>query len=301
VTFLDKMKIDLHNYVQDKKTVTEYEVGFNQIVRFVPHVAYNDAEKARQFRQGLKPSIRHMLGAFSIVDFRTTVEQALGVEMQETYTNEIHKSSSRDLVESKAQSNGPIHKKEKSHRHHPYRGSSEQSYTTGESTPQYRAIPKPGMGMVCFRCGDPHRRRDCTWSGECSMCGQNHKDVVCRKNPNGKVTWEVIHPSSSSGTMHMLAAAPTTPYLPAPLAQQYLMAPPVASPNIPTPQSGAFWLPQTANPSASMVPFYSAPTGFATGVSTSSGIPGAHALPSAHGRNNGDVITGNMLINPFLQ
>jgi hypothetical protein len=27
-------KIDLHNYVQDKTTVAEYEVGFNQIVRF---------------------------------------------------------------------------------------------------------------------------------------------------------------------------------------------------------------------------------------------------------------------------
>jgi hypothetical protein len=78
--------------------------------------------------------------------------------------------------------------------------------------------------------------------------------------------------------MGLGAAAPTTPY---------------------TPQSGAFWLPQTANPSASMVPFYSAPTGFATGASTSSSIP--HALPSAHGRNNGDVITGNILINPFLQ
>jgi hypothetical protein len=44
------MKIDLHNYVQDKKIVAEYEVGFNKIVSFVPHVAYNDAENARQFR-----------------------------------------------------------------------------------------------------------------------------------------------------------------------------------------------------------------------------------------------------------
>ena len=81
VTFLDKMKIDLHNYVQDKKTVAEYEVGFNKIVRFVPYVARNDVEKARQFRQGLKPSIRHMLGAFPLVDFRSTMEQALGIEL----------------------------------------------------------------------------------------------------------------------------------------------------------------------------------------------------------------------------
>jgi hypothetical protein len=67
--------------IWDKKTVAEYEVGFNKIVRFVPHVARNEVEKAFQFRQGLKPSIRHTLGAFPLVDFRTTVEQALGVEM----------------------------------------------------------------------------------------------------------------------------------------------------------------------------------------------------------------------------
>ncbi|KAF0920634.1 hypothetical protein E2562_036069 [Oryza meyeriana var. granulata] len=80
-TFLDKMKLDLNNYVQDKKTVAEYEIGFNQIVRFVPHVAHDEVEKARQFRQGLKPAIRHVLGAFSITNFRSMVEQALGVEM----------------------------------------------------------------------------------------------------------------------------------------------------------------------------------------------------------------------------
>ncbi|KAF0922065.1 hypothetical protein E2562_024016 [Oryza meyeriana var. granulata] len=44
---------------EDKKTVAEYEIGFNQIVRFVPHVAHDEVEKARQFRQGLKPAIRH--------------------------------------------------------------------------------------------------------------------------------------------------------------------------------------------------------------------------------------------------
>jgi hypothetical protein len=81
-TFLEKMKIDLQSFKQEKKLVTEYEVGFNKMVHFVPHVAYNELEKASQFRQGLKPSIRHALGAFLLVDFRTMVEQALGVEMQ---------------------------------------------------------------------------------------------------------------------------------------------------------------------------------------------------------------------------
>jgi hypothetical protein len=88
VTFLEKMKIDLQSYKQEKKSVTEYEVGFNKMVLIVPHVAYNKMEKASQFRKGLKPSISNALGAFPLVDFRTTVEQTLGVEMQHQYTME---------------------------------------------------------------------------------------------------------------------------------------------------------------------------------------------------------------------
>ncbi|GJN41077.1 hypothetical protein PR202_gn00402 [Eleusine coracana subsp. coracana] len=93
-TFLEKMKIDLQSYKQEKKTVAEYEVGFNKIVHFVPHVANNELERAAQFRQGLRPSIRHTLGAFPLLDFRTTVEQALGVEMQHQYTHEMKPSGS---------------------------------------------------------------------------------------------------------------------------------------------------------------------------------------------------------------
>ncbi|XP_062198853.1 uncharacterized protein LOC133901519 [Phragmites australis] len=71
------MKIDLHSYVQGRRTKFEYEVTFNQIVRFVPHVAHDETGKARQFHQGLKPSIRYTMIAFLVVDFRTMVEQAL--------------------------------------------------------------------------------------------------------------------------------------------------------------------------------------------------------------------------------
>jgi hypothetical protein len=58
VAFTDKMKTQLERCHQGKKTVAGYEVEFNQIVRFVPHVAHNEYEKARIFRQGLKTSIR---------------------------------------------------------------------------------------------------------------------------------------------------------------------------------------------------------------------------------------------------
>jgi hypothetical protein len=94
----------------------------------------------------------------------------------------------------------------KSHRHQPYCGKSAQSSASG-TTPQYRAIPKPDMGLVCFRCGDAQRCVECQWTGWCSLCSQNHKDVVCRKNPNSKVHWELVSTPASGGAAHMLTAS----------------------------------------------------------------------------------------------
>jgi hypothetical protein len=167
VTFLEKMKINLQSYKQEKKSVIEYEVVFKKMVRFVPHVAYNELEKASQFRQGLKPSIRHALGAFPLVDFCTTVEQALGMEMQHQYTMESQKSSGVDRPHGqdarRGNTGGPAHKRGKSQhqRHHPYLGKSSESGTSGGSTHRYRAVPKPGLGLVCFRCGEAHHRAEC--------------------------------------------------------------------------------------------------------------------------------------------
>jgi len=93
---------------------------------------------------------------------------------------------------------------------------------------------------VCFRCGDAHRRVDCRWTGRCSRCGkEDHKEVVCRQNPNSKVRWEqVLSSPSQHSSAHMMAnnllaqQFPTPPaqqFLPAPPAQQFLPAPPSTS------------------------------------------------------------------------
>jgi hypothetical protein len=170
-------------------------------------------EKASQFRQGLKPSIRHALGAFPLVDFYTTVEQALGVEMQHQYTMESQKSSGVDQPRGQDARRGntgcPAHKRGKSQhqRHHPYRAKSSDSGTSGGSTQRFWAVPKLGLGLVCFRCGDAHHRAECQWNGRCSICSQDHKDVVCKRNPNGKLRWEPVTSSSSQGTVNMMSSA----------------------------------------------------------------------------------------------
>jgi hypothetical protein len=122
---------------------------------------------------------------------------------------------------------GPAHKRGKSQhqRHHPYHGKSSELGTSGGSTQWYRAVPKPGLGLVCFRCGDAHRRAECQWSGRCSICNQDHMDVVCRRNPNGKLRWEPVTSSytpHSQGTVNMMSSAEQQCAVPLPPQQFYV-------------------------------------------------------------------------------
>ncbi|KAG8083715.1 hypothetical protein GUJ93_ZPchr0016g2527 [Zizania palustris] len=196
ITFLDRMQIELNNYNQGQKSVAEYEVGFNQIVRFVPHVAHDDTEKARRFRQGLRPFIRHVLGAFVVTDFCTMVEQASGIELQQSHTENIHQTyivdQHKGQYEKKDNSGSPNYKKSKGQqRRQAYYGGSFQIHPP--STTQFRTMVKLGYGLVCFKCGDPHMQSECSWKGNCSVCGRSgHKNVVCRKNPNSRIKWEPI-------------------------------------------------------------------------------------------------------------
>jgi hypothetical protein len=145
-------------------------------------------------------------------DFRSVVERALGVEVQDDFTNELRGDRSQDQ---KGHTGGPTQKKDKNHRHHPYGGSSSQSYTSRAGSrcgsTQFRAVAKSGLVLVYFRCGDAHRRFDCRWSGQCSRCGKDHKEMVCRKNPNSKLIWEPVVNSSSRqrGNPHMMTGAPS--------------------------------------------------------------------------------------------
>jgi hypothetical protein len=286
--------------------VAEYEVGFNQIVRFVPHVAHDDAEKARRFRQGLKPFIRHVLGAFVVTDFRSMVEQASGVELQQSYTDDIRKMSGADqhkgLEEKKSHFGGPIHKKYKGQqRHQPYRGGPSQIHPPGTST-QFRTVVKPGFGLVCFKCGDSHMQSECSWKGNCSVCGRpGHKDVVCRRNPNSRIRWEPVSSSSrisssSKGSAHVLAATPTPTVITGPMAppmQYYLPS------TVPT---GPYWSHQPMIPqgtSTPTLPVVGASSFHIAGTSSSQTPSGLYTLPSAETGGHNDVVTGILPVDSF--
>jgi hypothetical protein len=79
---------------------------------------------------------------------------------------------------------------------------------------------------VCFCCGDVHHRAECQWSGRCAICSQDHKDVVCRRNPNGKLRWEPVTSSSSQGTFNMMSSVAQQFSIPLPPQQFYVLGTP---------------------------------------------------------------------------
>jgi hypothetical protein len=94
-------------------------------------------------------------------DFLSVVKRALGVEVQDDFTDELRGDRSKDH---KGHTRGPTQKKDKNH-HHPYGGSSSQPRTSGVGSgggsTQFCAIAMPGLRLVCFHCGDAHHCSDC--------------------------------------------------------------------------------------------------------------------------------------------
>ena len=81
-SFVERMEVSLNSYKQGKMSMSEYEAGFNNLIRFVPAVATNEAEKAKRFRRGLRQEFRQVLGALELHDFSSLVEQARGMELE---------------------------------------------------------------------------------------------------------------------------------------------------------------------------------------------------------------------------
>jgi hypothetical protein len=72
------------------------------------------------------------LGPFVLEDFRSTIERALGVEVQDDYTKELRVGDqSLGQKAHKGHFGCPIQKKDKHHCHQPYGGSSSQSRASG--------------------------------------------------------------------------------------------------------------------------------------------------------------------------
>ncbi|CAO2141203.1 unnamed protein product [Urochloa humidicola] len=166
--------------------------------------------------------------------------------------------------------------------------------------------PVPGQGLMCFKCGKPHRYTECTFSGSCRSCGkEGHMAIVCKKNPDSIIKWQRSTPSgpspassrgsapsvgSSHGVVHMMAASP-------PVSQQYY-------PSQYMPSTGYYWhphqlptshvLPQLPAPHVPLqLPAPSSVPAHHVGTSATTSNPaGVYTMPTASSLGRPDVVSG---------
>jgi hypothetical protein len=132
--------------------------------------------------------------------------------------------------------------------------------------------------------------------------------VVCRRNPNGKLRWEPVTSSSSQGTINMMSSAEQQFSDPLPSQQLYVpgisqfvpmqgfpqyQAAPTPAPS--TPISSQFGAPRLPHPVAQ----WGSSVNFTLGASSFVGISRAYVLPTADGREQGDVVTGTISVDSF--
>uniref|UniRef100_A0ACD5UN03 Uncharacterized protein n=1 Tax=Avena sativa TaxID=4498 RepID=A0ACD5UN03_AVESA len=299
-TFKEEMSEKLKTIKQGKLSINEYEAEFSKMVLFVDHVKHDEAAKARAFFRGLNSRYREVMSARPANDYLSMVKQARGMELEVRLTaaeegrtggstgtggdqKGSHRGGSGSTQRTSFKNKG---------NHRPQQTTKfKQSGSQPSSVSRFSSATPPlrlvlGQGLICFKCGDGHRASECTWTGECHHCGlQGHKGHVCRKNPDCIIKWESASstPSvtSSRGSVHMLAAAPTsTPQVPpawAPPHGYVWQAVPLASIQMPPPSAP---LQLSGPPQHSVGPPFAPPQ------------PVVYAMPTSASLGRPDVVTG---------
>ena len=302
-SFKEKMDVYLRNIKQGDKTVEEYDAEFSKIVHFVDHVNRNENEKARRFFEGLNSEYRHVMAVNRPKDYFTMVEQARGMELQFQLTKEEARTSGisgkgsghkRGHQEVSELTKGPAFKKMKQE---------QQSWPTSETMSTFSSPsrhtrtqfmrPAPGQGMICFRCGQNHRARECGFTGSCSQCGKSgHMSHVCKQNPNSIIKWQLITPSLEGSPTHASSHHANSGRVSSHGSVQMMTAPPQLSP----PPTGYYWqatpLPAPSAPLPLPAPPTVSPQYQTVGDSTTLARPRMYTMAPSSSYGFSDGVTG---------
>lgn len=76
----DQLEMKFLDLRREEMSVTEYEVKFSELSRFVPEYVNTEAKKAKRFQQGLMPWIRSQIAMLEIKNYAALVQKAMIVE-----------------------------------------------------------------------------------------------------------------------------------------------------------------------------------------------------------------------------
>ncbi|CAA0837978.1 Unknown protein, partial [Striga hermonthica] len=155
----EQLESEFWNLTQGSLTVDEYEREFTKLSYFVEHLVDTDVKRAKKFRRGLKPTIRHLVASHGDLPYAETVGRALQIEAS------IKLEKEATLV-MEAQASGSNKKRKFEH---PKKKEEGGQALQPRPLQQVPAVDR----QECHICGKKHR-------GEC-LLGQNI--CFCCKKP----------------------------------------------------------------------------------------------------------------------
>ncbi|XP_020259062.1 uncharacterized protein LOC109835498 [Asparagus officinalis] len=79
---------------QCDKTVAEYEEEFTYLSKFATHLLGKEEDRARRFKEGLRPDIRKVVSAFELPTYGEVLQKALLIKKNEIDTKPKNETSS---------------------------------------------------------------------------------------------------------------------------------------------------------------------------------------------------------------
>ena len=154
--------------IQSHMTVAQYAVKFEELSRYAPALKAEENVRARKFENGLRERIQQLVTVFELPTYKEVINKCLIIEKRLNDAQAAREKSMKKrgrAIDSQGQSSRAFKPK-----------ILKPSQTTVESKAQSQG------SIICYRCGGPHLKRDCTWPGrQCYKCGRDgHKAVVCR-------------------------------------------------------------------------------------------------------------------------
>uniref|UniRef100_A0A6I9QQD8 Uncharacterized protein LOC105037801 n=1 Tax=Elaeis guineensis var. tenera TaxID=51953 RepID=A0A6I9QQD8_ELAGV len=149
-------------------TFAQYAAKFEELSRYAPALIAEENIRVRKFENRLRDRILQLVTVFELPTYKEVVNKCLIIEKG---LNDAQVAREKSL--------------KKRNRAIDFQGQSSRAFKPKIPKPSQTAVESKTQyqgSIICYRCGGPHLKRDCTWpGGQCYKCGRDgHKAVVCR-------------------------------------------------------------------------------------------------------------------------
>lgn len=191
----NQMELKFFELKQGNMTVSEYEMKFSELSRFVAEYVNTDVKRAKRFQQGLKSWIRSRVAVFELTTYASVVQKAMIIEGESELSQKENEGKKRKMdTQGGGQNSG--NSLNRSNRKPWYRSGRSNSFEKSEvgnldqgnyplNTSQQGS--QRSLLSYCGKCGGKHSGT-CKASVRCYKCNlEGHYAYECG-NPRATVT-----------------------------------------------------------------------------------------------------------------